>query len=68
MVGSVEVVGAEVLAARLAEVDWAAMVETEGQVVMAEMVAVVARALMALSLSIPMVVEVAKEEMLVSQG
>lgn len=68
MVGSVEVVGAEVLAARLAKVDWAAMVETEGRAVMAEMVAVVARALMALSLSIPMVVEVAKEEMLVSQG
>ncbi len=44
------------------------MVETEGRVVMAEIVAVVARALMALSLSIPMVVEVAKEEMLVSQG
>lgn len=44
------------------------MVETEGRVVMAEMVAVVARALMALSLLIPMVVEVAKEEMLVSQG
>ncbi len=66
--GSVEVAGAEVLPARLVEEDWAAMVETEGRVVMAEMVAVAARALMALSLSIPMVVEVAKEEMLVSQG